>query len=448
MNNILSDTAAALAKRIEKISDAIWDVPETRYQEYHACNLQETFLNEMGFSIEHGIGGIDTAFKAVWGTGSPVISFLGEYDALPGLSQEADALEICPIQKNGPGHGCGHNLLGSGSLEGAVLAKTYLEQTRQQGTIIYFGCPAEESGAGKTFLVREGCFHGVDFALTWHPYYRTGLMNHSLANVRVIFNFFGKSSHAAANPEDGRSALDACELMNVGVNYLREHVDTRCRMHYAYLNSGGTAPNIVPHHTSLLYALRAPEAYDVNELLERVSDVAKGAAMMTGTSVEIKVVSSYANLLSVPSMDKLMNECMHQIEIPSYTKEDFLYAKQYSTAESVEKSILPDVALENEVLSTGSTDVGDVSWNVPTGSIMVTTMANGSIMHGWNVVAQGKSHIAHLGMHRAAKILASAAIQLVESPEARDKITEEFNKIKETHNYISLLPKSMKPGEF
>lgn len=298
------------------ISDQIWEFAEPRYQEFHSSALQADFLEQEGFTVTRNLGGIATAFSASFGSGHPVIGLLGEYDALPCMNQIADSPEKQTDLPGAAGHGCGHNLLGTGAMEAACLIRDWLLQTHSEGTVIYFGCPAEEGGAGKAFLTRSGCFDNLDFALAWHPGSKTGLIKEALANIRVIFDFTGKSAHAAAHPELGRSALDACELMNVGVNYLREHVKSDARMHYAYLNDGGDAPNIVPAAATLLYALRAPESSYVAELYDRVSDVAKGAALMTGTRVSCRTVSAYAELLSVPAMEELMMETMQEAEKP------------------------------------------------------------------------------------------------------------------------------------
>lgn len=334
-------------------------------------------------------------------------------------------------------------------MEAACVIKQYIEENNIKATVRYYGCPAEESGAGKAFMVREGCFDDVDFAYAWHPMFETGIMNKTLANVRVIYDFTGKSSHAAACPEDGRSALDACELMNVGVNYLREHVKTDSRMHYAYLNAGGSAPNIVPHKATLLYALRAPKASYVKELIERVSDVARGAALMTGTKVDIRVVSAYADFLSVPAMDMIMEDSIIDSPLVEYTDEEYKYASQFNSREyDLKDNIDASYEKGKKSIPIGSTDVADVSWIAPMGSITVTTMAKDSTMHGWSVVAQGKSSIAHKGMHRAAGILAQAALRVIESPELQKKIKEDFNKSKAGEEYGSLLPANVKPGDF
>ena len=429
------------------ISDQIWEFAEPRYQEFHSSALQADFLEQEGFTVTRNLGDIATAFSASFGSGHPVIGLLGEYDALPCMNQIADSPEKQTDLPGAAGHGCGHNLLGTGAMEAACLIRDWLLQTHSEGTVIYFGCPAEEGGAGKAFLTRSGCFDNLDFALAWHPGSKTGLIKEALANIRVIFDFTGKSAHAAAHPELGRSALDACELMNVGVNYLREHVKSDARMHYAYLNDGGDAPNIVPASATLLYALRAPESAYVTELYDRVSDVAKGAALMTGTRVSCRTVSAYAELLSVPAMEALMMEAMQEAEKPEYTDDDYEYAARFAAdqaSHSIDTAILP----ADQTINLGSTDVGDVSWEVPTGLIGVTTEAAGCALHTWQIVAQGKSPLAHKGMHYAARILFAAAKKLYESPERCALIQDDYQNVIGHRTYQSMLPDSVKPGDF
>ena len=434
-------------QQFEAISDQIWEFAETRYQEFRSRALQADFLEKEGFTVTRNLGGIATAFSASFGSGHPVIGLLGEFDALPRMNQAADVPEKQAERPGAAGHGCGHNLLGTGAMEAACLIRDWLLQTRSEGTVIYFGCPAEEGAGSKQFMARAGCFHGLDFALAWHPGSKTGLIKEALANIRVIFDFTGKSAHAAAHPELGRSALDACELMNVGVNYLREHVKSDARMHYAYLNDGGDAPNIVPAAATLLYALRAPESAYVAELYERVGDVAKGAALMTGTKVSYRTVSAYADLLSIPAMEKVMMEAMQEAEKPEYTEEDYAYAAQFAADEN-SPSIDTDILPADQTINLGSTDVGDVSWQVPTGLIGVATEATGCALHTWQIVAQGKSPLAHKGMHYAARILFAAAKKLYESPERCALIQDDYQNVIGHRTYQSMLPDSVKPGDF
>lgn len=280
---------------IVKVSDEIFDYAELGFHEFKTAALYEKVLKEEGFQVEMGLGGMPTAFKAVYGEGKPVIGLLAEYDALPELSQVGGSTMRVPTEDENPdGHGCGHNLLGAGAFAAALAMKKYLEENPGKGTVILFGCPSEEKGNGKTIMARDGIFEGVDAALTWHPSDMNEVCTvSSLANVSVFFRFKGVTSHAAASPEQGRSALDAAELMSVGVNYLREHIIPEARIHYAYRDVGGIAPNVVQGHSCVHYFVRAPKSWQVQEIYKRVIDVAEGAAKMTGTEMTYEL---YAGL--------------------------------------------------------------------------------------------------------------------------------------------------------
>ena len=282
-----------------RISDEIWGYAEPRFQEEQSSRLQQEYLKSRGFSIRADLAGEKTAFIAEYGSGKPVIAFLGEFDALSSLEQEADCTERRPIPGKENGHGCGHHLLGTASVAAVDGLKAWMEEKKLSGTIRYYGCPAEENAGGKAFLVRDGFFDDCDIALTWHPYALNKVMKGGfhLANFRVFFTFHGISSHAAGAPELGRSALDAVEIMDIGVNYMREHMIDAARVHGAITNSGGIAPNVIPSEAQILYAIRAPKVTQVKKLYERMCDIAKGAALITGTTVEIKQVAAYSCLL-------------------------------------------------------------------------------------------------------------------------------------------------------
>jgi aminobenzoyl-glutamate utilization protein B len=452
MDERMKNIIASHEKEFEAVSDKIWDFAEYRFVEFKSAELQAKFLEERGFTVTRRLGGMETAFKAEWGENGPVIGFLGEFDALPGLSQKADCAEETPVEKGACGHGCGHHLLGTGCMEAACALAEYLRETGRPGRIVYFGCPAEESGAGKAFMAREHCFDGVDFCLAWHPNTYNGLMARSLANARVIFKFTGKAAHAAAMPEKGRSALDSCEIMSVGVNYLREHVPTDVRMHYAYLDVGGTAPNVVQPHAAVLYALRAPESDQVQEVYERVCDVAKGAALICGTSVEEQVVSAYASTLLPAALRDLAYACVKESAAEvSYTPEEIEYAKKFVAAGSqpdAKEPIVTGVEDPAAAKMGGSTDVGDVSWLVPTVGVYTTTYAAGTVMHGWTAVAQGRSSIAKKGMHTAARAMSRIALALLDDEKLRQRVRADFETAKAGRVYKTLIPDSMKPGMF
>ncbi len=430
----------------EKISDRIWDYAEIRYKEYQSSQLQCRVLKEHGFAVTEALGGIATAFMGQYGEEGPVLGFLGEFDALPELSQEAGCTQKKPVEGKTCGHGCGHHLLGTGSLEAACAIKELISRGKIHGTVRYYGCPAEEGGAGKGFLVRAGVFKDVDICLTWHPSDVNGVMNHTLANMRLFFDFYGKSAHAGAAPHMGRSALDALELTNVGCNYLREHIIPEARIHYAVTDTGGTAPNVVQAFAQEIYCLRAPQLNQLKSVFERVCNVARGAAMMTDTSLNIRVVSAYANILPNRTLCKLVLEKFKEFCPVSYTKEEWEFARQYQEEER-EYALNQGIETQDAEFS-GSTDVGDVSWNVPTVSLTTASYGAGTVMHTWRTTAQGKSSIAKKGMHLAACVMAAAAAQLYEEPKLREQVRGDFVKELGGRKYFSLIPADAKAGEF
>lgn len=456
-------------EQFEQAADQIWGFAEMRYQEFQSAQLQKDLLRREGFEIEENLGGIPTAFRAKAGSGRPVVGLLGEFDALPQLSQKADLTHPEPESPGAPGHGCGHHLLGAGCMQAAVAVKDYLLEHPCQGTVIYYGCPAEEGGAGKAFMVREGCFEDCDVCLAWHPYSATFASVSSLANARIIYNFTGKSAHAAAAPHLGRSALDAVELMNVGVNYMREHMLPEARVHYAVTDTGGDAPNVVQAHAQVLYSVRAPRTGQVYELAQRVHNIARGAALMTETQVDIQVVSSYADVLQNKTLDGLVYRHMQEVFPLSYTEEELAYAQRFhevgdpgdwkayqamavkllgEKGRELFQGAMADVCVPPMPLKTGSTDVGDVSWNVPTAWFGSACFALGTPAHSWLAVAQGKSAIAHRGMAGAAMVLARTTLDLMEQPQLVDSARADMERAKGGAEYQTLIPTDVKAGSF
>lgn len=458
-------------KDFTDMSDIIWDYAEPRFQEYQSSRYQKQYMRKSGFSIQENLAGEETAFIAQYGEGKPVIAFLGEFDSLSGLSQEADKAEHCPLKPGGEGHGCGHHLLGTGALAAAVALKALKEKEKLPGTIRYYGCPAEENAGGKAYLVREGCFQDCDLALTWHPANHHSVCgNGSLANFRVFFTFHGTASHAAGAPHLGRSALDAVELMDVGVNYMREHMISDARIHYAITNPGGNAPNVVQAEAQVLYAIRAPEVGQVKELYERVCKIARGAALMTETQVEIKQVAAYSNYIGNDSIAEILTENMNYFLPLEYTQEELKYGQKFKEAiTELDKKALKSQAIrvagrkEYESLLAqpifnrlapynpeegmgGSTDVGDVSWVVPTGMLCTACWAAGTAGHSWQAVAQGKSSIAHKGMLLAAKVLACAGYQYLTSPGLVEKAKETWKHMLDGEEYPNPLPADAVPS--
>ena len=415
-----------------ELSDRVWGMPELCYGEFRSCAEHTAMLEQQGFRVTKNVAGIPTAVMGEAGEGGPVIAILGEYDALPGLSQEAGVAEPRPLPGPGYGHGCGHNLLGSASLLAATAVKDYLAAQGIKGRVRYYGCPAEEGGAAKGFMARAGAFSDVDIAITWHPSAFAGVTEPvSLANTRIDFSFTGRASHAAAAPHLGRSALDAVELMNVGVNYMREHMPSDARIHYALLDAGGIAPNVVQAFAKVRYLIRARNLPELTRLIARVRKVADGAALMTETSVQTQVVSAVSNLLGNTPLEKAMYDNLQRLGPPPFDEADREFARKIQATlseEDIESSFrragvpMKDLPLCDEVVPLdaksapmmGSTDVGDVSWVVPTVQARGATYAIGTPGHSWQLTAQGNMPAAHKGMVHVAKVMAGTAVDAIQ----------------------------------
>lgn len=442
------------AEEFYKLSDTIWENAEIRFKEKQSVKDYVAFLKNEGFSITVGQAGLKTGFRAEWGSGKPVIGFLGEYDALAGLSQKAGVSVKESLVKDGNGHGCGHNLLGVGALMGAVGFKHYLETTGKTGTVVFFGCPAEEGGSGKTFMAREGCFDQLDLALSWHPN-NCNMMPPGpvLANDSIRYSFTGKASHAAAAPEAGRSALDALELMNIGVQFLREHIPSTARIHYAITNAGGISPNIVQPYASALYQIRAPFAPLLSDLYERVNNIAKGAAMMTETQVEIKFLKGTSNTVLIPALDEVMYNNMCEIPNPVERADDIAFAREIvktqMPADSIPENVF-DLKPRNwnksgNIPIPGSSDVGDVSWVCPVSQCGISTWPVGTAAHSWQAVACGKSDFAHKGMLYAGQIIAATAVDVCNNPEIIETAWKQLKEKTGNHPYHCPIPPEITP---
>lgn len=453
-----------------KLSDEIWDNPETGLVEYKSQKILCDAIKKEGFEVTEGLANIPTSFVGVWGKGKPVIAFTAEYDALPMLSQEACSLERKTLVENGAGHGCGHNLLGVGAIAAAFVLKDYMEENNLKGTIKIFGTPSEERDAAKTFMAREGVFDGIDAGFTWHPHSINTIWEcGSLANTIATFKFKGLSAHAAASPHLGRSALDACELMNVGVNYLREHVPSDVRMHYAYVDVGGNAPNVVQQNAAVYYFVRAPKMADSTAAYERVKECARGAAIMTGTQLEVVFNLALSDFVANPSLSRLMEEAIIDVGPQEFGEDDYKLAKEYiktlsddelkgqknevagiiglkKAEEIAEKGLMVDYIKTgaNRIgLGTGSTDVGDFSYCVPTAQCLVATTAFGTPLHSWQRTAQGKTSIAKKGLDRAVATMALTAIRALKNPEILAKAKRELDEVT-GGKYVSPIPKDVK----
>jgi aminobenzoyl-glutamate utilization protein B len=450
-----------------KFSDRVFDMPETLYKEFKSVSEHTKVLKKEGFKVTEGICNMPTAVLGEYGDKGPVIAIIGEFDALPGLSQVAGIAEYKPILNEENGHGCGHNLLGAASLLAATAVKDWIIKNDIDARVRYYGCPAEEGGAAKTYMARDGLFNDVDTAICWHPAtFNSVNKPMSLANTRVDFTFHGKAAHAATAPHLGRSALDAIELMNVGVNYMREHMPDSARVHYAYLDVGGNAPNVVQAKATIRHLIRASDLVQLRSLVERVYKIADGAALMTETVVEKNVYTGVSNLLGNKPLEEIMQNEFDKLGPVVFDANDRVFANEIRSTltqadilDSFQRIGLRtplDMPLCNFVapLETvgnggiGSTDVGDVSWVVPTVQARVATCAVGTPFHTWQTVAQGKSSAAHKGMIHAAKVMASTASALIKDPNKLKEAKEAFNLQISINPYICPIPKGVLPPIF
>ena len=465
-----------VAAEITEVSHKIWEYAELSLKEHKSAALYVEKLKEHGFEVETGLADIDTAFRGTYvsGRGKPVIGILAEFDALGGLSQKAACTHQEALVPGGSGHGCGHNMLGAGSFGAAVAVKKYLEETGADGTVIFYGCPGEEGGASKAFMARDGMWKSLDCALSWHPAgdneVVTGTCN---SCTQVLFKFSGVPAHAAADPENGRSALDAVELMNIGVNYLREHMKRECSIHYAMVDGGGLSPNVVQAHASVLYMIRALKVKDTLELQERVEKCAEGAALMTGTGLEKIFVDGTSNTVPNTTLEKLMHDNLSFVPLPEYTEEERAFAAELDATcpQSDElpgqgTKVVPEIyeavaemsdngrkSLNDFVIpfysgsefSPGSTDLGDVSWQTPTVQVDTACFTAHSPGHSWQNVSCGASSIGDKGTVFAAKVLACTAADLFDDPSIAEAAKAELAARLGTEEYICPIPPDAEP---
>ncbi len=441
------------------MADAIWAKPEIALEETFASRLQADYLESKGFKIKWGAGGMPTAFIAEWGKGKPILGYLGEYDALGNLSQKLQP-DPEPAEDGAPGQGCGHNLLGTGVLAACVATQAWMKEFKVKGTLRYYGCPAEETLTGKVFMAREGVFDDLDAALNYHP----GSVNHpskgsmnALNNLK--FRFVGRTAHAGGAPHLGRSALDAVELMNVGANYLREHVETQVRIHYVITN-GGSAPNIVPGEAEVWYYVRAQKRPMVDEVTDRLRKIAEGAAMMTETSVSEKFITGCYNVLNNEYLADLHYENMKLIGPIKFSAEEQAFAKKVNENYPVEQRgsskrlgkkyenahLVGDNFndLDNGKYMAGSSDVGDVSYITPLSMLWTATSSTDAAGHSWGMTACVGSTIGHKGMLHGAKTMALVSADLLSDPAHLKKARKEFTAVTKTDKYVTPLPESLK----
>ncbi len=452
-------------ERLIEISDTIWGYAELGFVEFKSSKLLADELEGYGFEVKRGIAGIPTAFVASYGSGKPVIGVMGEYDALPGLSQKAVPYKE-PIEEGASGHGCGHNIHGSSGMGGVLAVKAAMERGGIHGTLKFFGCPAEEMLSGKVWMVREGVFDGVDACISHHPSsMNTAGLSSSNANNAVKFHFHGKTSHAAGSPEQGRSSLDAVELMNIGVNFLREHVIQDARIHYV-IEEGGGQPNVVPDYARSWYLIRAPERDQLEPIYERILKIAEGAALMTETTLKVEFVKGIYNKIPSRTLSEVVTANMREIGAPEYTEEELEFAEEIARSipsgakrdylwkskrpgweelldVTLDRSI-PDAWNEGEV-SHGSTDVSDVSWQNPTMEFGTTTYVLGTPGHSWQNVAMSGMSIGHKSLLFASKVIAATVIDLFTKPDLLEKAREEHRERLRGRTYKSPVPPEARP---
>ncbi len=447
----------SLEDEVTGYSQALWDHPETAGQEMASADLSRQMLSKHGFSIRD-VPGMDNALIAEFGEGAPVIAILGEYDALPGLSQ-ARVAEKKPLISGGPGQGCGHNLLGGAAFGAALALKEYLVQESLSGTVRFYGCPEEESLSGKVKMLKAGVFSDCDIALSWHPLTINAALNEAfLANNSVKFRFHGRTAHAAFAPDKGRSALDAVELMNVGANYLREHITSDARMHYTITETGGV-PNIIPDLAESWYYVRAPRRRDVEDISKRLMNVAEGAAMMTDTTVEEDFICGTYEFLPNDVLFGVTHQNMEEVGIPEYTPEELAFAKELQKAlspEAIRAEVTRTASMtgrEDPVISqglydpekpcgnmvNGSSEVGDVSWNIPTSLFVTATWPVGVPPHTWQATAASGSSIGYKAMHYAARIMTGIGYDLLNNPTLVEEANQELQVRTREQPYVNSL---------
>jgi aminobenzoyl-glutamate utilization protein B len=452
-------------KQIIKISDKAWEYAEVGLLEYKTSKLLADEVERHGFKVERGVAGMPTAFVATWGSGRPVIGVMGELDALAGVSQKAVPYKE-PVVEGGPGHGCGHNIHGTSGMAGAIAIKREMEENDIPGTVRFYGCPAEETLVGKVWLVREGFFDGVDACLSHHPSSaNTAGLGSSNAMNSVKFHFHGRTAHAAGDPENGISALDAVELMSNGVNFMREHIIEKARVHYV-TEVGGGQPNVVPAYARTWFYVRAPEREQVEYIYNWVLQIADGADKMARTTHEVEFLTGCYNMLPNRGLSELVVRNMREIGAPVHTEEEIEYAKQMnesispqSKKEGLRKSERPgwekmlDELFDERVLDdwregkvgAGSTDVSDVSWVTPTMEFGTACCMLGTPGHSWQFAAQSGMSIGHKGLMFASKVIAASGLELMTNPKLLSGVREEWGERLAGRSYKPPIPMDLKP---
>jgi aminobenzoyl-glutamate utilization protein B len=435
----------------QQVSKQIWDYAELGYHETKSSDLLQEQLKAAGFRLQAGVADEPTAFIASYGEGKPVVAILGEFDALPGLSQQP-VPDRDPVKAGAPGHGCGHNLLGSGAALAAVSLQQYMQDHHIAGTLRYYGTPAEEGGSGKVYLVREGAFKDVDVVLHWHPGNENAVNNGGmLAVVSAKFTFHGVAAHAAMSPDRGRSALDAVMLMGNGIEFMREHVPSNTRIHYI-ISKGGVAPNIVPDLAQMDLMARSPSNTTLKEIWDRIQKIAQGAALMTGTTLEVRDIGSDANIIPNDPLASLAQKNLEEVGGYTLNAEQTKFALQLQKSFGIDTPPSLDATKEIEPLKkfdpnqpAASTDVGDISWNVPTIGFSAATWPAGTAAHSWQAAATSGMSIGQQGMVVAAKAIALTAIDLFTDPALVQAAKDDFKKQTAGKNYYTAIPSNQKP---
>lgn len=465
------DNLEPYKKELEQLNACIWDYAELKFAEFRSAKAMTDLLEAHGFTVQKGVAHMPTAYVAEYGSGKPVIAILGEYDALSGLSQVAGIAEERPREGNPNGHGCGHCLLGTAAVGAGLLLKDYLKAHPGKGTVRVYGCPAEEGGSGKAYMAREGLFDDVDAALTWHPGTQNEVMvGSNQANIQAAFTFKGRAAHAAAAPQNGRSALDAVELMDVGVNYLREHMADYERVHYAILDTGGVSPNVVQPRAEVLYLIRSRTNAETKRLYDRVVNIARGATLMTETELSVRFDKAVSNLVPNRVLGQVLYDAMVAVGAPQRTEEEKAFLKQFQDQVGPERvrkdpgmAPFPDAELREALIEQdpsgayllpyqptsamvmGSSDTGDVSYVTPLAQFAAACFAIGTPAHSWQWVAQDTGSVALKGCYFAAKVLAKGAETLLEQPDTLKAARAELAKRLGGKKYECPIPAEVMP---
>lgn len=453
--NKISKTKKAILASVKKheanlikISDEIWKLAETAFEENQSSKLLADYAEEHGFKVERGVAGIPTAFVATYGSGAPVISILGEFDALPGISQKAKPTKD-PLDIGAAGHGCGHNLFGAASLGAAIAIKELIESGRIKGTVKFFGTPSEEKYFGKIWMVREGLWNDVDVNISWHPAAAIEAdVQSSLALIDYKVEFYGQAAHASADPWNGRSASDALELFTSGVNYYREHVKPTVRMHY-HIQDAGQVVNVVPDYARLWMRVRDTKREGLMPVYERTMKMVEGAAIMANVDYKVSLISGIYEVLVNREGGKIMQANLELLGPIEYTEEEIEFGKKIQEATGKKQvgmnSVIKPLKETKEHPGGGSTDVGDVSWNVANINLSVTTAPKDTPWHSWAVVACGGMSIGHKGMIYASKAMAMTMVDLFENPELVKKVKVEYRERKGDEVYKAIIPEGPPP---